>query len=520
MLPKDLTLPAIIALAQSDEATILDFITRNPKATVIGLKTIVSAFLEMQDRIQAAEGKVTSLERNSRTSSKPPSSDRGNFTNPPKPKSQRKKSERKTGGQPGHPGTTLAASENPDYIIEHRLAPDTPCPGCGEPISCASTDSPLGDHSYLARQVHDLPPPPKLEVTEHRVELAHCPHCTSSVSAAFPESVKAPVQYGPRVQATALYLGCFQLLPYKRLTECLRELFNCPLSEGTLANIIKQADQKARQTLEPIRQALLESPVAHADETSCRVNRKRYWWHVFSNDQLTIYYLDPSRGVDGIKRAGMIPNYQGILMHDFLAAYRTFTNCVHGFCNAHLQRELTYLAEEMDQKWASQMIEVLLEAKELAEKERSRPPESPVIIDEETIQRIWRKFADIVLEGYAMNPPPPNPPEGKRGRVKRGKVLNLLDRLDRYGGEIMRYFEDLIVPYDNNQAERDLRMMKVKEKISGQFRNYEYGQAFSSIRSVISTVRKQSGDMITRITLMVEDPQTLGQQLARAGRPE
>ena len=237
----------LIALAKADPEAIADLV------------------LSLWDRIEALEKRIAELERNSRTSSKPPSTDKGNFTNQPKPKpkSRRQKTKRKTGGQKGHPGSTLKQVSDPDHVTTHDFASDAACPDCGSHLDPKQDRS----NDFEVRQVFDLPPI-ELEVTEHRARRCQCPDCGKRVTAPFPDEVKAPVQYGPRVQATALYLGGYQLLPYGRLGELFDDLFKAPLSEGTLANIVKRGSQKAATAMEPIRETLVQSSVAHADEWS------------------------------------------------------------------------------------------------------------------------------------------------------------------------------------------------------------------------------------------------------------
>lgn len=477
-------------------------------------EAIADLVLMLWDRVEILEAKVAQLERNSRTSSKPPSSDKGNFSNPPKPKSRRGKSGRKPGGQQGHQGQTLQQSQSPDYHIEHRLDPDSLCPKCGTPLSGGDRGSePLDRQKCECRQVFELPAI-RIEITEHRAEKRQCPQCGTVVTAAFPEGVSAPVQYGPGVQAAALYLGGFQLIPYQRLAEVFAELFGCPLSAGTLANFVKRGGEKAADAMEPIREALIAAPVAHGDETGCTVLGQRHWLHVFSTEQLTCYYIDRQRGSPAMERMGLLSRFTGMLVHDFLSAYYLFERCRHFLCNAHLLRELTCLHEEMDQAWAAKMIELLLEAKALSDRQRSLPEGSRRIIGEKTRHRIQLRYCQIVLEGLAKNPEPPTPPQGKRGRVKRSKALNLLIRLEEHYEEIMGFFEYDGVPFDNNLAERDLRMMKIREKISGTFRSEEHARAFCDVRSVISTLRKQGSEILEGLAHLIHSPHDLGTRLA------
>ena len=463
---------------------------------------------ELYQRVLALEAKVAELERNSRTSSKPPSSDSGNFTNPPKPKSLRGKSGRKPGGQKGRHGDTLKRVADPDHIIEHRLGGKDRCPKCGAAMD--ESDGDLAIEHCECRQVFELPAI-RLEITEHRAERRRCHRCDTSVTAAFPEGVTAPVQYGPKVRATALYLGAYQLVPYQRLSEIFADLFTAPLSVGTLANIIKRGGAKAGETMEPVREALVGAAVAHADETGCRVKGKRHWLHVFSTAKLTSYHIDAKRGYEGMNRPGWLGRFKGKLVHDFLSSYYRLL-CRHFLCGAHLLRELTYLHEQMDQPWAKDMIELLLEAKKLREREDAREPKSRHVIGEKTLTRIRVDYCKIVLAGLAINPEPPRNPK-QRGRVKRSKALNLLIRLEDRYEEIMGFFEYEGVPFDNNQAERDLRMMKTREKISGTFRTEEHAAHFADIRSVVSTARKQSRNLLATLAQMLHSPKALGDSL-------
>ena len=281
----------LIALAKEDPEAIADLV------------------LQLWDRVEALE----KLERNSRSSSKPPSTDKGNFTNPPKPKSLRTKSGKKPGGQKGHPGSTLEKVTNSDHIEFHHFRPDQACPGCGHELGEGLPSTPC---DYEVRQVHDLPPI-KLEVTEPRAARCTCQGCGKKLN-------------GPNVQAIALYLGSYQFIPFQRLSETFTELFDCPMSQGTLANIVKSGGQKAAIAMESIREALVAGPILHADETGCTLHGKRHWLHVLSTDQLTCYHLDAKRGREVMDRMGLLPRFQNLLIHDCLGAYFTFKDCRHG----------------------------------------------------------------------------------------------------------------------------------------------------------------------------------------------
>ena len=477
-------------------------------------EAIADLVLQLWDRVEQLEIRIAGLERNSRSSSKPPSTDKGNFTNPPKPdpKSLRGKSCKKPGGQQGHPGSTLEKVVNPDHIEFHDFTPGQACSDCG----CALPESSVTDPAdFKVRQVHDIPPI-KPEVTEHRARKCACPGCGKKHRAPFPAGVDAPAQYGPNIQATALYLGSYQLVPFQRLGEIFAELFACPLSQGTLANFVKKGGQKSAVAVAPIREALVESPVLHADETGCTLHGRRHWLHVLSTDQLTCYHLDAKRGREAMDRMGLLPRFKNLLIHDCLGAYFTYEDCRHGLCNARHQRELTYLHEQLDQNWACEMIELLLDAKDLAERELSREEGSRRVIGDGRLNKILSRYFDIIGRGYLENPEPPPKPKGKKGPVKRSKSLNLLRRMEKRWEEILGYFfYPGLYPYDNNQAERDVRMMKVREKINGTFRSAKHGKAFCDIRGIISSARKQKRPILAILRRLFFAPTALGESLAR-----
>lgn len=483
----------LIALAKSDPEAIADLV------------------LMLWDRVEALEARVRELERNSRNSSRPPSTDRGNFNPPPKPKSLRGKSGRKPGGQEGHAGETLQQSDSPDRIVEHRLDAGTLCPRCGAPLGTKHGELHAADCER--RQVFVLPAI-RLEVIEHRAERRSCANCGLESTAAFPEGVASPVQYGESVQAAAVYFNVRQMIPYARCAELFADLFGCALSQGTLANFIRRAGAKAGAAMEPVREVLVGSSLAHADETGCRVHGKLQWLHVFSTARLTSYHISPKRGAEGMDHLGLLGRFKGGLVHDFLSGYYRFV-CIHHLCAAHLLRELTYLKEQMDQPWAGAMIELLLEAKDLAERELARTDGARRVIGERTRSRIHLRYAETVLEGLAINPEPPLPPRGTRGRVKRSKALNMLIRLEDRYEEIMGFFENPGIPFDNNQAERDLRMMKVREKISGSFRSDDHAAAFCDLRAVISSATKQGRNLLNCLAEMLRSPKDLGEKLAQ-----
>ena len=470
----------------------------------------VDLFLALWDRCAALEKRVAELERNSRNSSKPPSSDQANLGKPPKPKpkSLRSSSGKKPGGQPGHKGSTLELTEDPDRVIECKIETGQRCEKCGELLPVHGAD-----HLHCqpeVRQVFELPAI-RLEVTEYQAQRVICPLCREVTTAAFPEGVNAPAQYGPHLKATAIYLGNYQLIPYERLQELFADLFGCSLSQGTLANFVKAGGKRAASAVASIREHIKQSDTVHGDETGCRLHGKRHWLHVASTDLFTCYMIHARRGYEALKDFGLLDGFTGNLIHDFYSSYYRFTNCKHFQCAAHILRELTYLHEEMDQEWAGKMKELLLEAKALRDRENQRDEGQRRIIGNKTRDRIQDRYADIVLEGLAKNPEP-EPRPGKRGKPARDKALNLLIRFEERYEEIMGFFEYENVPFDNNQAERDLRMMKAREKISGTFRSEAHTSAFCDIRSVISTLKKQGRNVMMGIAQMLSHPDQIFQK--------
>lgn len=453
--------------------------------------------LSLLDRCEKLEERVRSLESNSRNSSKPPSSDIGKPK--PKPQSQRKKSGKKPGGQPGHKGSTLELTDNPDHVVINEFDPESRCQNCGVPLSV--------DHhncEYEIRQVIDLPAI-SFETTEYRSPKITCLECGVINTASFPQEVKARAQYGSNVQATALYLGTYQMIPYERLQELFEVLFNCPVSQGTLANFIKKGGVQAEIAAMDIHAQLKAAPLIHGDETGCRVHGNRHWLHVASNHELTYFTIHEKRGFEALEAMGILNGYQGKVIHDYYQSYYRYLECEHFQCCAHITRELTYIDEVMKQDWAGDMKDLILEAKALRDREDRRKPNGRKVIGDQTRHRIQLRYCEIVLQGYAINPEP-EPVPGKRGKPKRGKALNLLHRLENEYEEIMGFFEYERIPFDNNLAERDLRMMKVREKISGTFRSDEHTAAFANIRSVISTLKKQGRTILAGIAELLRSP--------------
>jgi transposase len=426
------------------------------------------------------------LEKDSHNSSKPPSGDGPKR----KPKSLRGTSGAKPGAQPGHKGKTLKRVAQPHHIRIHAVAPV--CDACGELIEPASiTVLPEG------RQVIDLPPT-RFEVTEHRVQIAQC-RCGKQHSGVFPQGVSQAVQYGPQVRAAAVYLTQYQQLPVARTAQALEDLFDLPVSTGTVQHSIDEAAQLLAPAVEQIKQALREQPVVHFDESCMRVGRAPHWLHVASTRTLSWYGSHRKRGSEALDSFGILPGFKGIAVHDGWRPYAGY-GCEHALCNAHHLRELVFVLESTQQPWAQQMIDLLCQAK----REVALSLASGNTALDQSRQRYYaRRSRTLLARARRLNPQQAREPTRKerRGRIRQSFTCNLLRRLQKYAREVWRFIADHRVPFDNNQAERDIRMPKLKQKISGCFRSESGMQAFCTIRSFLATLRKQNRSLIDALVL-------------------
>jgi len=447
---------------------------------VAGLKTQIGKANEEVARLKAQ------IAKDSHNSSKPPSSDMYR-----EPKNLREKSSKRSGGQPGHQGYTLRQVENPDHINIHQL--HGRC-RCGRELSKGKV---IG---YKQRQVFDLPPI-RIEVTEHRAEVRKC-ECGREHIARFPESVVAPVQYGNQVRAIMVYFSSFQLLPQNRLVEAMRDLFNVHVSEGTLNNIVAKAHARLEKTEEWIKEKIRASTAAHMDESGMYVFGKRWWEHVYSTPLFTYYFCHPNRGVQAMKASGMLEGYTGRAIHDGWTPYFEFS-CHHGLCNAHHLRELVFVKEELKQRWADAMIRHLCWIKDTVKRARAAKRQS---LAAATLKSYEKRYSKIIAGGYRANPENKEARKpGQRGRLKQSPARNLLDRLNKHSEETLAFMRDFAVPFDNNLAERDIRMTKVKQKVSGCFRSAEGAYAFCRIRGYISTVRKHGLNVLGQLIKCFEN---------------
>ncbi|MEE4187245.1 MAG: IS66 family transposase [Roseobacter sp.] len=449
------------------------------KALVAQQATIIE---RQAERIGELEARLT---KDSHNSSKPPSSDPP-FRKPP-PRSQRKASGRKPGGQKGHKGANRALVDEADHLVVMGLEGACDCGRCRSQIDA----QPLPER----RQVIELVI--RREVTEYRVVAGTCA-CGRMHRSDFPEEIGAPVQYGPGVSAFAVYMTQYQLLPFERTAAVLDELAGIAISPGSLYSAVATASARVQAPVAAIGEALVAAPLAHADETGVRVGRALHWLHVLSTANLTAYFPHPKRGGEAIEAGGLLPRFAGILVHDHWKPYTPLA-CQHAYCNAHHLRELTAIAEAIPSQrpWTEDMIALLCEANTLTIEARAAgfaALPGPMVLDIQTRY-------DAILDVAKARNPAREPKPGSRRRVRQSPAHNLVNRLSEKREGVLRFVTDLRVPFDNNQAERDVRMPKLKQKVSGCFRSDQGFAHFAVIRSYLSTLRKQSADIYKSLVL-------------------
>jgi transposase len=448
---------------------------------------------ELEGLLMSALLRIEELERrlskDSHNSSKPPSNDGFKRHGKKRPASRKPK-----GGQAGHTGHTLSMVEKPDQVVIHR-------PSQCEVCQCELET--VAGQIKERRQIHELPVL-RLVVTEHQVESLTCPRCQHQTVGTFPNDVSAPAQYGPRVQALAVYLSQYQLLPMERIGKVFADLLSCSFSEGTLANWIQEAARTLAPTMQTLKSLLLAQKLDHVDETGARVKGLLHWFHVNSTRWLTLYHWHRQRGHKAMDAIGILPAYTGRAMHDRLSSYDHYS-CAHSVCGAHLLRDCLLVAERDHQPWAQEMYDFLQKACHTTAQFRAtgarRLPQA------ERDMLVLQYFA-ILQQGFAfyrLHAPPPDAPVPKKpGRRKQEDAKNLLDALLARAEQVLAFLDDLTLPFSNNLAERDLRMIKVQQKISGTFRSSDGATAFCVIRSYLSTMRKQGRSLLAAMTAVFE----------------
>lgn len=439
------------------------------EAIILLIETLVNQVNTLTERVEDLENQKA---KNSSNSHKPPSGEGfGKQT-----KSLRKESSRETGGQKGHEGQNLKWVDQADEVVRHEVEV---CGVCGEDLRG------IAGEGVESRQVHELPEI-KMQVIEHQTERKVCPQCQLASTSQFPPTVKEWVQYGSSVKGIVTYLNQYQLIPSKRTQELMKDIFGCEISEGTIYNQV----EKCHEILEPvetgIKAHLINAKVEHFDETGVRVEGKNWWLHVSSTKTHTHYQVHQKRGVEAMDEIGILPNFKGKAVHDGFKSYSQY-ECSHNLCNAHHLRELVFIHERFNQPWAEEMTQLLCRINDCV---KSAKLEGKATLGSSITAGFESEFQTIIDSGYAANPEI-IPVVKTKGRPKRTKPLNLILRLDLQRKQVLGFMYDFEVPFDNNLAERDIRMTKLKLKISGTFRSIAGVKAFARIRGYISTLKKQ-----------------------------
>ena len=428
----------------------------------------------LQEQIAAQQALIQQLQdqlaKDSHNSGKPPSSD---GLKKGRRKSLRKSGQRPRGGQRGHKGRTLLQVAEPEHVVVHGLAG---CPQCQTEL----TDVAVQGH--VKRQVFDIPPA-SIEVTEHQAQVKQCPGCGACVQGEFPSHVTQPTQYGPRLKAFACYLYSQQFIPLARIRELLTALYGHAPSEPTVLAAARQLASHTQTSLEQIRQQLLAAPVVHFDESGLRVDGRLRWLHVASTEKLTHYHVHDKRGHVGMRVAGILPHFKGVAIHDYWRSYFKFRDCRHCLCNVHHLRELRFIVAQYGQAWAAQMERLLLDIKDPKSQRRQHCTLPCLQTDWPTTRpSTMRSLPKALPTTHPQQRQNPDRSADPNSRLPK----NLLDRLHKHKAGVLAFMYDFRIPFDNNLVERDVRMIKVQQKVSGCFRTLDGAHLFCAIRSYIS----------------------------------
>ena len=426
------------------------------------------------------------LNMDSNNSSKPPSSD-SIFKRPTRQYPKKKKSNKKPGGQPGHKGNHLTKFAKADYYVDHQIEN---CPHCN------SSNLEIVDKRI--KQIVDIPLP-KIEVTEHKVYRYHCEGCGAESKSAPYDLLKQDVQYGSQIKALVSYLNVYQLVPYKRLTQLIEDLYGHRISQGSISNFNKSLSLQLSGFINEMKATLVgKDEIVHSDETGCLVSKDLHWVHVYSNASKTLLEGHKNRGRQAMDAINILPKAQGTIIHDRYTSYSSYTEATHALCNAHILRELKSIEDHFS--WAGEIKKCLLQAKDYKDNE---------MLDTKRIKRLQKKYDDILRVQRPYYQKIENGLKKKKkkaGRLKRSADHNLFYALQSKSHEILKFMYVQKVPFDNNQAERDLRMLKVKMKVSNQFKTPEWMNVHNTIRSYISTAQKQNKGVLEYLNIALVNP--------------
>jgi len=466
---------------------------------LLELAEIKQELLEAKDTISYLKDENKRLKeiinKDSSNSSKPPSTNDG-FKDSKKASSN-SKTKKSRGGQKGNTSNNLKKVSNPDHIEKLEI---NNCKNCNH--SLLDVDSKVTG----TKQLFDIPQI-QLEVTEYQQHSKTCPCCNTINKPNYPANLKSYVQYGDNIKTFIAYLNTYQMLPYDRISELLEDFISHKISNGTIYNMLNSFYDKLIPFENDIKKLLLNSEVIHVDETGNRVKDKLYWTHTVSTSIVTYYMIHQKRGKEAMDIMDILPNFNGIAVHDHWKPYNKY-NCTHSYCNAHHLRELVGVTQNEKVRWASDMHSLLTNMNnyiyKLKENSKLKPSKGK-------IQHFYQQYDNICQSALKFYPPPTeipkvansgceaNFPRKTKRKPKQSKGKNLLDRFVAYKDEILRFFTNLLVPFTNNLAERDLRMIKVKEKISGCFASFKGAEIFNRIRGYISTIKKNNRSVLDEL---------------------
>jgi len=461
----------------------VDFCKNNPEIAahiIMEIEKLKEIIQQQNDEIKRLQSIIS---KDSSNSSKPPSTD-NKLTKESKTSNKKSKMSRKRGGQKGHKGVNLKMVSDPDYTVQLSV----------DKCHCGCDLSEVKSSRVVKRQIFDIPEI-KMEVTEYEQHTRICPKCKRVNKASFPDTLKASVQYGENLKSLIAYCNSYQMLPYARISEMIEDFTSHKISTGTIYTILQSYYDKLESYEENIKGLLLQEKVIHCDETGISIKGKLHFTHVISSSLLTYYMLHAKRGKVAINEMGILPDYHGICVHDHWSAYYSY-KCQHSYCNAHYLRELTFIAEQEKEIWAQNMHKLLRTMNKTVYKAKKRGKTALPARQLNYFLSCYDKICKSALVYY----PPPKPKTTKsKGRTRQPKGKNLLDRLVKYRNETLRFLTDFAVPFTNNLAERDLRMIKVKQKISGTFASFRGGEIFNRIRGYISTVKKNNRHVLEEL---------------------
>jgi len=468
-----------------DEA--VDFCKNSPEIAA----TILMKIAQLEEDLIKANVEIKRLkeiiDKDSSNSSKPPSTDNKLRK---KPTSKKNTIKKKRGGQQGHSGRTLKMVENPDKVVVLEVAT----------CACGHSLDKVRSSKMIKRQSFDLPEI-KMMVTQFEQHTKVCPCCSSVNTRAFPKSVTATTQYGDNLRSFIAYCNTYQMIPYDRISEMIEDLTSHRLSNGTIYNTLNSYHKKLESYEEHIKVLADKEKVIHCDETGVNVKGTLHWIHTVSSDVMTYYMLHTKRGTVAMDTMDVLPKYKGIAVHDHWSPYNKYS-CKHSFCNAHHLRELNFISQSEKVIWSENMHGLLTTINKEVHKAKKR---GKAYFPKKKIEQ-FTQYYDAICKGALVYYPPPDTTTKKvRGRIAQAKGKNLLDRFVKYKEEVLRFCMDFTVPFTNNLAERDLRMIKVKEKISGTFASFKGGEIFARIRGYISTVKKNNRSVLEELGNVLKD---------------